>query len=497
MWQKRSFNMNNLPKFFLLFPLEIVCLSALALSSCKTYVDGGTSATTITLASLTANTIGRGDDKVTFTAPSGTAYSTVTVDEGTQFLAPNVCSTATIFGLAGTATCAALGGTCSTPGTSTVISVNELLQSNAYRNVGTTQLTQEQEVTTYAGSGTNPALPINYREVSNIAFDDDGQTGTSATYAPRPGANCGTIGNIAARITNCNTNWNGATSGMGGESVWNLVTRVAPNKEVWQDTRTGLLWSSKVGSAKWCLAAGNMQPGLVLRKYTGTGNGTIDTTGNGGTSAADEVITVSMTGATTFTVSGTSGGARTAGGALGAYSDALSNKSNFTISAGTIPFINGDKFLLESSFVGNDCQSSTVAPVQPGLQPATPVSYCTEVLAPALANDGNPGAWYSTSTYDSSKGNLGANSSPGVKWRLPTIYDYEQANIDGIRLVMPDMGSGGAIRPSPDGSLAGNIEWTSSVVSVLRSQAWIFTSTNGSIGSNVRSTTFLVRCVGR
>ena len=142
-------------------------------------------------------------------------------------------------------------------GTSTVVTLLSLLQSNAYRNVGTTQITQSQEVTTYAAT----TLPTNYREVPNIAIDDDGYQGTSATYAPRPGTNCGTSGTIAARITNCNTSWNGATNGIGGEATWNLVARVFANKEVWQDTRTGLLWSSKVGTANWCRAAGNTQPG--------------------------------------------------------------------------------------------------------------------------------------------------------------------------------------------------------------------------------------------
>lgn len=49
--------------------------------------------------------------------------------------------------------------------------------SNAHRTKTTTQLSQLEEVSTHAGSGASPDLPSGYREVPNIALDDDGAVG--------------------------------------------------------------------------------------------------------------------------------------------------------------------------------------------------------------------------------------------------------------------------------------------------------------------------------
>lgn len=120
------------------------------------------------------------------------------------------------------------------------------------------------------------------------------------------------------------------------------------------------------------------------------------------------------------------------------------------------------------------------------LQPASPISYCAEVAgvnAPAGENWG-------TGVYMAAKGGMGKTAtaqSPSVRWRLPSIYDYNIANANGIRFVMPDMGIAGTSRPSIDGSVGGNTEWSSSLVSSYRYSAWSFVSYYGVGNYNVRS----------
>src|SRR5690606_13122647 len=57
----------------------------------------------------------------------------------------------------------------------------------------------------------------------------------------------------------------------------------------------------------------------------------------------------------------------------------------------------------------------------------TPQSYCVEAsdLAPIAAGEN----WPSGSTYHGAKGGMGKNNG-NVRWRLPTIYDWMQAQID-------------------------------------------------------------------
>lgn len=131
-----------------------------------------------------------------------------------------------------------------------------------------------------------------------------------------------------------------------------------------------------------------------------------------------------------------------------------------------------------------------------GLQPASPISYCAEaasVNAPAGENWG-------AGVYLAAKGGMGKTStaqSPSVRWRLPSIEDYMQANVNGIRFVMPDMGIVGTSRPLADGSVGGYWEWSASLVSSVRSSAWYFSSSNGFISNDFRTSSGSVRCIGR
>lgn len=94
------------------------------------------------------------------------------------------------------------------------------------------------------------------------------------------------------------------------------------------------------------------------------------------------------------------------------------------------------------------------------------------------------------------KGGLSKGSPTAVAWRLPTKGDYEQANANGLRFVMPDTGS------NITGATS-TYEWTASVLSAAvpanRTSAWMFDSLLGDFTTNARNnfTNVGVRCIGR
>ena len=83
----------------------------------------------------------------------------------------------------------------------------------------------------------------------------------------------------------------------------------------------------------------------------------------------------------------------------------------------------------------------------------------------------NTDAWI---TNVAGKGGLSKAFTPAVAWRLPTKADYEQANANGLRFVLPDAGS------RISGAPLSTYEWTASVLTASRANAWIFDSFLGS-----------------
>jgi len=198
-------------------------------------------------------------------------------------------------------------------------------------------------------------MPTGYRDVPNANTDDDGYiaAGTvspQVTLVNRSGfINCGTTKTtIAARITDCgtkngvNATWDGSTLSNMGHGIWKLVTQAAAFEEVWQDTRTGLLWSSDMPiSGNWCTAAGNAQ--------------------------SDD----------------------------------------------------------PSAFCNNTAQQ----PNYPSAQ-----SWCAETGPTTMIPvTGSGETWGATPTYTPAKGGMGMTAtatSPSVRWRLPTYYDFTLEPID-------------------------------------------------------------------
>lgn len=281
--------------------------------------------------------------------------------------------------------------------------------SQAPRNNNTTQLYQYAETTTYAGA----SLPAGYRDIPLAAKDDDGLSGVNVTLVDRSSwadVECGTSqATIALRIANCaanptigsNATWDGTTKGNSGQGIWKLVIRknygAGINKEVWQDTQTGLLWSS-----------------LIDNNFDGT---------------AEQLNWCKGTGSN--------------------YSTTITNlKENDSI--------------CKSAFYQNTATA--------------PISACFESLTAGDVFD-------STYNGDPGKGGLGIGSTPAVRWRLPTLNDYMQAEVNGLRLVLNDF--------------TGN-EWTATVSSANASNAWFVTTSSLFVkGTAARGFNGYIRCVGR
>ncbi len=426
-----------------------------------------------------------------------------------DLLASNIKSGVDIFGVTGNFT----GSFATAMGSSALRDPGSVPVANHMDNQTTSdQISLSAENTTYAGANLPTTGSYEYRDIPDATKDDDGYLGTSCKYAARPSVTCGTTqATIAARIADCVTanpassTWDGATQCNRGQGTWKLVVRDGANKEVWQDQRTGLLWSSTVSSAvNWCRASGNTQlaPVTYYQSYNnaaGTpivGNGTIGSI-TGGSSSVHEAITITFTNATTFTVSGANcgGGSITAGGLTATAGSTVTfgraNYCSFTITQGSTNFAANDKFTIAST-------SASLYSCAPGaassLQPASPVSYCAEaggLNAPAGENWG-------AGTYMAAKGRLGKNATPAVAWRLPTSEDYKLADVNGVRFVLPDMGIPGAQRPSIDASPGSTIfEWTSAVLSGNRLNSWAFFGPSGAWSNADRSSSIPARCVGR
>jgi len=115
-------------------------------------------------------------------------------------------------------------------------------------------------------------------------------------------------------------------------------------------------------------------------------------------------------------------------------------------------------------------------------QPNPPVSVCVDASLITTLSGYQP--FTTPSSEDKAKGNLTYSSTPSVIWRLPTVEDWELANINGVRKVLPNL----------DYAF-----WTASSSSLDTHYAWYFGADHGVIDGvyGPRYTNYSVRCVGR
>lgn len=106
----------------------------------------------------------------------------------------------------------------------------------------------------------------------------------------------------------------------------------------------------------------------------------------------------------------------------------------------------------------------------------TPESWCVE----------NAG-FNTPALYDSMKGGMrlaASGTSPSVVWRLPTNWDFNMAEVNGLRFPLPT-----AIISF----------WSSTAYSFIRAYGWFFVGDRGDLGGDDRAiaATYYVKCVGR
>lgn len=124
-----------------------------------------------------------------------------------------------------------------------------------------------------------------------------------------------------------------------------------------------------------------------------------------------------------------------------------------------------------NDFTANWCQASGNAQLD-NLN-----NYCTNGT---YQNQTTPESWCGNAdTGAAMKGNIG--SAENIIWRLPTIYDWKQADVNGIRFVLPNMNYW---------------FWSASVVSYNRSSARQFYGDSGDVDNSNRDSGYAVRCIG-
>ena len=119
-----------------------------------------------------------------------------------------------------------------------------------------------------------------YRLVPTLA-DVDFVAASAAHAGGTTFSECGTTGTVRERAEHCATVnasalWAGTVLGNMGESNWRLVSKMSTNVEIWQDLRTGLVWSDYSGKNdsnkkfNWCDASGYAGTGVCMTTFSGS-----------------------------------------------------------------------------------------------------------------------------------------------------------------------------------------------------------------------------------
>ncbi|HLE01394.1 MAG TPA: hypothetical protein VJB59_14115 [Bdellovibrionota bacterium] len=361
---------------------------------------------------LTGSLVNRGAFDATLAFPGAGYYSGMTK----SLIPPLICSGTDVGGYAGTALCT--GGT--------------MMSWNIFHDRDATVYSQTAEASVFAGSYLNTPLPADHRVVPVISKDDDGYVSPgvfSSQIRPVtrsadgteweagvPRRVCGKdVTTINDKIADCDTQhavkpswnifpgtveWSGLVNSNSGQGSWTLVTIVSlalangavcdtDCREVWRDDRTGLLWSSVLGSDNWCRAAGNAEAGDA------------------------------------------------------AY-----------------------------------CANAVYQPDFPIAQ-----SWCAELGPTQMKETAAAGESWASQSYHRGKGGMGMSTTPSVRWRLPTQWDYWLADANGSRYVLTNN--------------VNAVEWIATIRGADRTYARAFNSYQGGMTNYLRSTNYGVRCVGR
>ncbi len=352
-------------------------------------------------------------------------YSGGTVQGDADLVAANIKSGVSVFGVTGS------------------LSITGFLDTNAYRTDNSTTTLANLRNPAWVDARVrakltdelngNATFTSNHRLVPDPKYDTDGYDDTTGIgqiklnyletiQAGRPTVVCGTVGTTEERITDCATA-NGA-------------------KAIWEGAKYG-----KGSEGDWK---------LVTLTNDGTRNWEV---------WRDERTRL-LWSDSTFHVATAFGNKYNWFQAAG-YAKNASTLSVTAYEGGT-PAATG------KTYAANCSDNATQT-----CQPDTPISVCADASVIAGLN-GIPN--YTTPDNNYPKGNLGVASTPVVSWRLPTIEDWRQANLNGARKVLPNM-------TTPT-------FWSASSFSVFRSNGWLYYGSTGEETKDNRNVAYSVRCIG-
>lgn len=307
-------------------------------------------------------------------------------------------------------------------------------KSGAHRDSITYPLAISDESFLYGGAGDKDSgLPDGYREVPLVEYDDEGTYSSAIVGVDRTGwgdITCGTGGSISV------TTGSLAPEPPPGFTSWSIRARLADCGDkfglsaVWDGTNKG-----NAGQSKWK---------MVVR------------TGNVANGKGREVWLDENTGLL--------------------WSSLVETSINWCKASGS------------NNISANSAQEDD------------PQNICDNSANQATSGDAFSACFEGTgftttgvsSAVDSGAGKAGLsqNSALPVGWRLPTLYDYEVGEYNGIRFVMPDMG----VAMNSVGSF---YEWTATINNSNKLQAWVIPSKIGGQSLIDRSMTARARCIGR
>ena len=247
------------------------------------------------------------------------------------------------------------------------------LSSNAFHDKTSNPILQTDETSIYVGAN----LPNDYREVP-----------------------------IQAKDTAVNTNISRANDG-----TWNTG---APRKVCGKGVNTSIL-----GKIADCYSQHTVKPNWddgVTGKISW--NGMLNGNAGQGTWILVSVYSSTLANGTQCDASCTEVWRDDRTGLL--WSDLISNSTNWCLAAGNA----------DSDDPRHICDQPTYQSSFPTAQ-----SWCAESATVTEVTDSAEN--WSTGIYHASKGAMGKNTPVSVRWRLPTKYDLEAADINGINYVLP------------------------------------------------------------
>lgn len=455
----------------------------------------GATAWNVSTLSLDSANIGSLNGSIySYSANANVAHSTINLDMGADFTTLNFCSGKTVLGLAGSANC--IQGSTISPGAAGDILLNkEAWMSNGTKVIGTMpnhatwDLTLAFPSAGYFSAVSNAPSASQFCNSATSGQNILGISGTAVCQGASGGTNAAASEVLAGKYF-----WNAnGTSTLGTMPASTFGDLTSSN--MYRDTATtqmNLAFEKSTSS----YASGYRDIPDVYKDDDGHWD---SAQGCSGAGALNQTCTKIVKSTRPTTPCGVGAGLNTINLRIAdcltlnpltsmwsASTNGISGEANWKL----VTLVGGKEVWRDerTGFLWGDhlnadnwCRASGNGQAD-GICNGNTASMCAEggTLSPAIAGED-----WANGVYDLAKGGMGAtgsSNSPSVRWRLPTRNDLMQAEIDGIRFVLPNL----------------TYYWSATIFSNSRDSAWTFLSFNaGGFQNALRSDNNPVRCLGR